>query len=74
MWRELIERLDPEAEFHPPATPEKLRAVEAALGVALPADLRDMLLETNGAEVTYGTGLVWSAERITNGNLETRRE
>jgi hypothetical protein len=74
MWRALIERLDAEAEFHPPATPEQLRAVEAALGVALPEELRDLLSQTNGAEVTYGAGLIWSAEQIVHRNLEMRRE
>jgi hypothetical protein len=48
--------------------------VEAALGVALPAELRDLLLETNGAEVTYGAGPVWSAEQIAERSLAMRRE
>ncbi|HEX8995991.1 MAG TPA: SMI1/KNR4 family protein [Ktedonobacterales bacterium] len=74
MWRELIARLDAEAVFHPPATPENVRAMEASLGVVLPAELRDLLLETNGAEVAYGTGLVWSAEKIAQRNLDMRRE
>jgi hypothetical protein len=74
MWRALIEHLDAEAAFHPPATLEQLQAVESGLGVALPAELRDLLLETNGAEVAYGTGLVWSPEEITRRNLDMRRE
>jgi SMI1 / KNR4 family (SUKH-1) len=73
MWRELIERLDAEATFHPQATLEQLQAVESRLGVTLPAELRDLLLETNGAEVAYGTGLVWAAEEITTRNLDMRR-
>src|SRR5689334_14945707 len=74
MWRDLIERLDTEAVFQPPATLEQLHAVEASLRVNLPAELRELLLETNGAEVAYGTGLVWSTEEITRRNLEMRRE
>lgn len=74
MWRELIERLDAQATFHPPATPEQLQEVESHLEVALPTELRDLLLETNGAEVAYGTGLVWSAETITKRNLDLRHE
>lgn len=74
MWRELIKRLDAAATFHPPATQEQLQAVKSCLGVALPADLRGLLLETNGAEVAYGTGLVWSAEAIVQRNLDMRRE
>lgn len=74
MWQALIVHLDAEAEFHPPATLEQVRAVESSLGVALPAELWDLLLETNGAEVAYGTGVVWSAEQITRRNLDMRRE
>ena len=51
MWRELIERLDAQAVFHPPATVKQLHEVEGALGVTLPADLCSLLRETNGAEV-----------------------
>jgi hypothetical protein len=69
-----MERLDAQATFHLPATREQVQAVESALGIALPADLRNLLLETNGAEVAYGTGLVWAAEEITQRNLTIRRE
>jgi cell wall assembly regulator SMI1 len=74
MWHELIERLDAAASFHPPATQEQLQAVESRLGVVLPAELRNLLLETNGAEVAYGTGLVWPAEEIALRNLDMRWE
>ncbi|HZC07107.1 MAG TPA: SMI1/KNR4 family protein [Ktedonobacterales bacterium] len=74
MYRELIARLDAEATFHPPATLEELRGAESRLGVTLPAELRDALLETNGAEVAYGVGLVWSSEEIARRNLDMRRE
>lgn len=74
MWRELIERLDAEATFHAPAALEQLHDAESRLGVALPAELGDLLLETNGAEVAYGVGLVWSAEEIARRNLDMRRE
>lgn len=74
MWRELIERLDAEATFHPPATLEQLQAVESRLGVALPAELRDLLLDTNGVEVAYGTGLVWPTEEMAKRNLDMRSE
>jgi SMI1/KNR4 family protein SUKH-1 len=72
MWRELIERVDAQAVFHPPATVEQLHDVEAALGVTLPADLCSLLRETNGAEVVYGLELVWSTEALVQRNLELR--
>jgi hypothetical protein len=74
MWRELIERLDAQAVFHPPATAEQLHDAEAALGVAFPVGLRSLLLEINGAEVVYGLDLVWSAEAMVERNLDMRRE
>lgn len=74
MWRELYKRLDAEATFHPPATLEQLQAVESHLGIALLPEIRNLLLETNGAEVAYGTGLVWTAEKIAKRNLDMRRE
>jgi cell wall assembly regulator SMI1 len=72
MWRELIARLDAQAVLHPPATAEQLHEAEAALGVALPAELRSLLLETNGAEVVYGLELVWSAQALAQRNLDLR--
>jgi hypothetical protein len=56
-WRELFEsNLPPvgqreygiEYEFGQPATAEQVAAVEQALGVHLPADVREMLSEFNG--------------------------
>jgi cell wall assembly regulator SMI1 len=46
-WRELVQRLTPDCEFAPPATVAQLADAERALGAALPADLRALLLETN---------------------------
>jgi hypothetical protein len=54
--------------FRPPASDRQ------HLRQPLDAELRDLLLETNGAEVAYGTSLVWAAEEITQRNLTLRRE
>jgi uncharacterized protein (TIGR02996 family) len=45
--------------FGPPATPEAITAAEAALGMRLPADVREMLAEFNG---------VWERNRYRAGN------
>ncbi|MBX6314687.1 MAG: SMI1/KNR4 family protein [Isosphaeraceae bacterium] len=71
-WRELVERLTPDCEFSPPATIGQLAAVERALGVALPDDLRGLLVESNGIAGQYGLGLVWPVERIEADNLAFR--
>ena len=48
MWRELIQSLEPEATFFPPATAIDIAEVETALEVALPDDLKSLLTESNG--------------------------
>ena len=46
---------------------------EKALGVALPSELRELLLETNGVSASeYGPLLVWNIERIEKDNLDFR--
>ncbi|MDY3557316.1 SMI1/KNR4 family protein [Gemmata sp. JC717] len=67
-WRDLFEADLPPVEkreyrteyvFGPPATPEAIAAAEAALGVQLPTDVREMLAEFNG---------VWEHNRYPAGN------
>lgn len=82
MWRELIwehhPRLepiggaDPGPEFFPGATPDELAAIERQLDVSLPASLKELLTETNGALVVFGTHLIWSTEEMVRRNLEMR--
>jgi hypothetical protein len=66
-WRTLFEvNLPPvgereygaEYDFGPPATDEQIAAAEQVLGVALPADVREMLSEFNG---------VWRRTRCADG-------
>lgn len=66
----LIERIDEwgEATFSPPASNDDLAAAGAALGAALPPQLRELLSETNGVEGEYGLGLVWEVGRIAKDN------
>jgi SMI1/KNR4 family protein SUKH-1 len=74
MWHEMIAKIEPNAEFHPPATLEQLVAVEAALEVTLPVELKALLLETNGVEGQYGPAFVWSTDEILSRNLEMRAD
>jgi hypothetical protein len=71
-WRELVQRLTPDCDFSPPATESQIAAAERALGAALPADLRSLLLESNGIVGRYGLGLVWPVERIEADNVAFR--
>ena len=61
MWRALFEANLPPVEqrayqehyeFGPPATEEQLAAAEAALGLPLPPDVRELLAEFNGVWYT----------------------
>lgn len=61
-----------EATFRQPATPEALQVCETRLGRPVPAELRGLLLETNGVEGDYGLELVWRAERIGDDNTRFR--
>ena len=72
MWRELISKLSEDCEFDSPATFTEILAVEESLGVTLPDELKNLLKETNGVSDKYGSGLVWSAERIQQDNIEFR--
>jgi hypothetical protein len=74
MWREQIEAVAPGCTFADPATPEQITAAEHALGIALPADLKALLRETNGVEDPYGPGLIWPVEQIAADNLAYRRD
>ncbi len=71
-WRELVQRLTPDCEFSPPASPVQITAAEQGLCAALPADLRSLLSESNGIAGEYGLGLVWPVERIAADNLAFR--
>ncbi len=72
MWRESIFKLSEDCRFNPPAAFAEILAVEKALAVTLPDELKDLLKETNGVSDKYGSGLIWSAERIQDDNMEFR--
>jgi hypothetical protein len=73
MWRELVAGLSSQCGFSPPANSEQITRVEEILGVKLPAELQDLLKESNGIADEYGGRVVWSIERIIETNLLFRR-
>jgi hypothetical protein len=73
MWKKLIKKWEPGCEFASPASEKQILAAEKALGVKLPDELRELLLETNGVTGKYGPTLIWPVERIATDNLEFRR-
>ena len=71
-WKRLIKKAAPDAEFANPASEKKLATVESTLGVGLPAELRELLLDSNGVKANYGAGIVWAAEEILSHNEKFR--
>jgi hypothetical protein len=72
MWRELITSLHPDAKFNEPASPDGIQTLEHALGVALPPELRALLIESNGVQGEYSLDLIWPTDRIMQDNLRFR--
>jgi hypothetical protein len=72
MWRDRIRTFSTQIEFSPPCTPQALARAEADLGVSLPPDLRELVLESNGVRGEYDLDLIWPVERIREDNLAFR--
>jgi cell wall assembly regulator SMI1 len=73
-WKEMIQRVHPDYTFHEPATPEQIAQVEQTFNVTLPDELKQLLLESNGVQLAYGTEFLWSVETILKENLSMRQE
>ena len=73
MWRELVSQLFGDARFRAPATAHEVQEIETTFGVTLPADLRSLLLESNGVAAYYSAPLVWSAAEMIEQNRLFRR-
>jgi hypothetical protein len=71
MWKELIQRFAPDAQFRPPVRTAALAKAETELGCALPGELRELLKETNGVTAGYSV-LVRPLDEIVDGNRTLR--
>ncbi len=71
-WKQLTKGHARDAKFGRPASESQLAAVEQALGIRLPALLREFLLEADGVTADYGSGVIWSAADIQKRNQEFR--
>jgi len=72
MWRDMVAAMHPAAALFPPTDLDTIRAAEATLGQPLPEDLIAFLLECDGVEGSFGTGVVWPVERIAQDNRRMR--
>lgn len=71
-WRELVSAQFRAAKFNAPARPDDIRTVEQRLRVTLPAELEELLLESNGVAAQYGAPYIWSTDEIVSQNLTFR--
>ena len=69
MWKQTALQAYPAAEFAPPVTAAALDAAELRLGEALPAPLRELLLETDGILGRFSVNTVWNLDAIVEQNL-----
>lgn len=68
MWREFVRQFVPEHQFFSAVTIEAIASASNEIGVELPDELQNLLLETNGVFGSYELGLVWPIERIVEDN------
>jgi hypothetical protein len=72
MWRELIGSAFTDAKFYIPASDREIGHAEREVGIEFPAELRQLLMETNGASANYSAPLVWSVDEIIAQNRHVR--
>ena len=71
-WKNYIQTLSAECTFETPTTRNEIRKAEKTLSVRFPQELKDLLVQSNGAHGEYGLGLIWTINRIVKDNLSFR--
>ena len=72
MWRSFLQSLSPHCRFSSASTTDFISDAQRRLQVGFPAELIELLSESDGIQGQYGLGLVWSVERIVADNLAFR--
>ena len=75
MWIEFVSTLPVSGlapRFRPPATEEAIAACEAEMGLPMPAELKELLRETDGVTDEYDTQWFWPTRRIVELNRGVR--
>jgi hypothetical protein len=71
-WRELIGSAFHDATFYIAASAREIAHAERELDIDFPAELRQLLLETNGVAANFGAPVVWPLEEIVAQNRHFR--
>ncbi|MFD8596649.1 SMI1/KNR4 family protein [Kitasatospora sp. NPDC059646] len=74
MWRRDVREFFPGAGFREPARAADLAEAERRLGSALPAELAELLAESDGVIGRTHVDTVWSLDRIVEQNLFVRSD
>ncbi|MER7221638.1 SMI1/KNR4 family protein [Streptomyces rubradiris] len=74
MWRQAVTEVFPGVGLREPAEPSDLVTAEKRLGRSVPAELRQLLLESNGVIGHFLVNTVWSLDRIVETNLYFRSD
>ncbi|MET8968508.1 SMI1/KNR4 family protein [Streptomyces hydrogenans] len=69
MWRQSVLEVFPDAGFREPVEAAEIVEAERRLGQALPTDLRQLLLESNGVLGRTHVATVWAVDQIVEQNL-----
>ncbi|MFF2548723.1 SMI1/KNR4 family protein [Kitasatospora sp. NPDC058063] len=69
MWRQLVQEVFPDAGLREPVTASDIVEAERRLGRALPTDLEQLLLESNGVLGHAHVHTVWTIDQIVEQNL-----
>jgi hypothetical protein len=67
-----ISQYSDKCSFNRPADKSDIEECGKALGVELPKQLTDLLLESNGIQGEYGLRLLWTVDQITETNKTFR--
>jgi hypothetical protein len=73
-WKTIVASLAPDSKFTEPTTETRLAALEQTLGVHLPGELRQLLLEFDGLIADFEADVVWSVAQIEQQNQQFRTE
>ena len=71
-WKSTLAEFSQDFEFTRGVDVAAVSSSEQQLGLALPPDLRELLMESDGVMGEYELGLVWPLARIVSDNLSFR--
>lgn len=71
MWRQSVQEVFPDAGLREPVEASEIVEAERRLGRALPTDLKQLLLESNGVLGHSHVDTVWTIDQIVEQNLRS---